>query len=74
MRDQIAHERLLEFPLEGHRFDDIRRWGWLSDQTKLAVLKSRDAEFNSYLSGRELLPIPQKEIDNNSGVKQNATY
>jgi hypothetical protein len=74
MRDQIGHERLLEFCLEGHRFDDIRRWGWLNDATKLAWLKSRDAEFNSYLPGRELLPIPQKEIDNNTEVKQNATY
>lgn len=74
MRDQIAHERLLEFALEGHRFDDIRRWGWLADATKLAWLKSRDPEFNSYIPGRELLPIPQTEIDNNSGVKQNPTY
>lgn len=74
MRDQIGHERLLEFSLEGHRFDDIRRWGWLSDPAKLAWLKSRDPEFNSYVAGRELLPIPQKEIDNNPGVKQNPTY
>ncbi len=74
MRDQLAKERLLEFVLEGHRFDDIRRWGWLSDATKLAWLKSRDPEFNSYLPGRELLPIPQTEIDNNPGVIQNATY
>ena len=74
LRDQIGHERLLEFCLEGHRFDDIRRWGWLSDPAKLAWLKTRDPEFNSFVAGRELLPIPQKEIDNNSGVKQNATY
>lgn len=74
MRDQIGHERLLEFCLEGHRFDDIRRWGWLSDPAKLAWLKSRDPEFNSYIAGREFLPIPQKEIDNNPQVKQNATY
>ncbi len=74
LRDQIGHERLLEFCLEGHRFDDIRRWGWLSNPTKLAWLQSRDPEFNSYLPGRELLPIPQTEIDNNAGVKQNNTY
>lgn len=74
MRDQIGHERMLEFCLEGHRFDDIRRWGWLTDATKLAWLKSRDAEFNSYSVGKELLPIPQTEIDNNPGVKQNSTY
>jgi hypothetical protein len=74
MRDQIGHERFLEFPLEGHRFDDIRRWGWLSDASKLAWLQSRDPEFGSYISGKELLPIPQSEIDNNPGVKQNPTY
>lgn len=74
MRDQIGHERFLEFPLEGHRFDDIRRWGWLQDATKLAWLKSRDDEFNTYTPGREYFPIPQLEIDNNPGVVQNAGY
>ncbi|MES2773724.1 MAG: RagB/SusD family nutrient uptake outer membrane protein [Bacteroidota bacterium] len=74
MRDQLAHERLLEFCLEGHRFDDIRRWGWLSDATKLALLKSRDPEMTTYLPGRELYPIPQTEIDNNPGYSQNPSY
>jgi hypothetical protein len=74
MREQIGHERLLEFCLEGHRFDDIRRWGWLTDATKLAWLKSRDPEFETYKAGREFYPIPQNEIDNNPGVKQNPTY
>ncbi|MDP4184999.1 MAG: RagB/SusD family nutrient uptake outer membrane protein, partial [Bacteroidota bacterium] len=36
MRDQLAHERALEFCFEGHRFDDIRRWGWLQDPQKLS--------------------------------------
>ncbi len=49
MRDQLAHEREVEFGLEGHRFDDIRRWVWLSDPTKLAQLKVRDPEFNNYV-------------------------
>ena len=74
MRDQIAHERFLEFPLEGHRFDDIRRWGWLQDPTKLAWLKSRDAEFDTYKAGREFFPIPQLEMDNNPGMTQNDGY
>lgn len=74
MRTQLSHERLLEFALEGHRFDDIRRWGWLSDPTRLALLKTRDPEFNSYIPGKELYPIPQSEIDNNPGMKQNPTY
>lgn len=74
MRDQIGHERFLEFPLEGHRFDDIRRWGWLEDTAKLAWLKSRDVEFNSYAAGREYFPIPQLEMDNNPGTSQNSGY
>lgn len=74
MREQIGHERFLEFPLEGHRFDDIRRWGWLQNPTKLAWLKTRDAEFNSYTAGREYFPIPQLEMDNNPGTKQNDSY
>lgn len=74
MREQIGHERFLEFPLEGHRFDDIRRWGWLQDATKLAWLKARDGEFNSYAPGREYYPIPQLEMDNNPGTKQNDSY
>ncbi len=74
MREQIGHERFLEFPLEGHRFDDIRRWGWLQDPVKLAWLKSRDTEFNSYAAGREFFPIPQLERDNNPGTIQNDSY
>lgn len=74
MRDQIAHERLLEFCLEGHRFDDIKRWGWLENAAKLAELKARDPEFNSYTPGKELYPIPLIEIQNNVGYQQNPTY
>lgn len=74
MRDQIAHERLLEFALEGHRFDDIRRWGWLQDPAKLAWLKSRDTEYNTYVEGHEFFPIPLLEMDNNPGTVQNPGY
>lgn len=74
MREQIAHERFLEFAAEGHRFDDIKRWGWLQDNAKLEWLKSRDAEFNTYQPGREYYPIPQLEMDTNPGMIQNDTY
>jgi tetratricopeptide (TPR) repeat protein len=74
MRTQLAHERLLEFSLEGKRFDDINRWGWLKDPAKLAALKVRDPEFNTYAAGREYFPIPQREIDVNPGYTQNSGY
>jgi hypothetical protein len=74
MRDVIAHERALEFALEGHRFDDIRRWGWLENPAKLAMLKAHDPEFNSYVPGREYFSIPQAEIDVNKNLIQNTGY
>lgn len=72
MFEQIAHERFLELALEGHRFDDIRRWGWLS--SRLDWLIQRDPEFQFYQEGREYFPIPQLEIDNNPGTEQNPGY
>ena len=47
MRDQLAHERALEFAIEGQRIIDIIRWGWLIDPAKLAELKAHDADFNT---------------------------
>ena len=72
MFEQIAHERYLELALEGHRFDDIRRWGWLD--TRLDWLQERDPEFETYSDGREYFPIPQVEVDNNPGAEQNPGY
>jgi starch-binding outer membrane protein, SusD/RagB family len=74
MRDRIATERLLEFCLEGHRFDDINRWGWLQDPAKLAALKAHDPEFVSYVPGREYFSIPQAELETNPNLKQNTGY
>lgn len=73
-RERLAHERLLEFVFEGQRFNDIRRWGWLNDPAKLAALKTRDSEFNSYVKGREFFSIPQRETDVNPNMKQNLGY
>ena len=72
MRDQLAHERALEFAIEGQRVDDLIRWGWFYDAAKLAELQSHDAEFNTWTSGREYLPIPQNELDNNKNLSRNS--
>ncbi|MFD1001651.1 RagB/SusD family nutrient uptake outer membrane protein [Ohtaekwangia kribbensis] len=71
MRDQIAHERALEFAIEGQRINDIIRWGWFYDANKLAMLKTHDADFNLWSPGNEYLPIPQTELDVNKKLSPN---
>jgi starch-binding outer membrane protein, SusD/RagB family len=71
MRDQLAHERALEFAIEGQRINDIIRWGWLYNTAKLAELKAHDADFNTWLPGNEYLPIPQRELDLNKNLLPN---
>lgn len=71
MRDQLGHERALEFAIEGQRINDIIRWGWLYDAAKLAELKSHDPDFNTWTPGNEYLPVPQRELDLNKNLKPN---
>jgi hypothetical protein len=71
MRDQLAHERALEFAIEGQRINDLIRWGWFSDPAKLALLKTHDVDFNTYQPGNEYLPVPQQELDANKNLSPN---
>ncbi|WP_207424795.1 RagB/SusD family nutrient uptake outer membrane protein [Desertivirga brevis] len=71
MRDQLAHERALEFAIEGQRINDIIRWGWLYNPTKLAELKAHDPDFNTWTPGNEYLPIPQAELNVNKALTPN---
>lgn len=67
---QIKHERLLELSGEGHRFNDLKRWGDLS-----STLSSKDPGFNNFVKGKhELLPIPQRDLDINPNMKQNPNW
>jgi starch-binding outer membrane protein, SusD/RagB family len=71
MRDQLGHERVLEFAIEGQRINDIIRWGWLYDPAKLAELKTHDIDFNTWTPGNEYLPVPQQELDVNKNLLPN---
>lgn len=72
MKEQIAHERALEFAIEGQRINDIIRWGWLYDPAKLAELKQHDTDFNSWQPGKEYLPIPFSELNTNKKLSPNS--
>jgi tetratricopeptide (TPR) repeat protein len=71
MRDQISHERSLELSIESIRIHDIIRWKWLYNPEKLALLKSRDPDFNTWMPGKEYLPIPLSEINVNPNISRN---
>lgn len=71
MRDQISHERSLELAIESIRIHDIIRWKWLYNPEKLALLKSRDPDFNTWTPGKEYLPIPLSEINVNPNISRN---
>ncbi len=68
---QLSHDKALEFAFEGIRFEDIVRWGWLYDATRLEELKSHDAEYSGYIKGREYFPIPPAELDKNPNYEKN---
>ena len=72
MRDQLGHERALEFAIESVRINDIIRWGWLYDATKLAELKAHDPDFNTWRAGKEYLPIPLSELNVNPNLQRNS--
>jgi hypothetical protein len=71
MRNQIAHERALEFAIESQRIHDLIRWGWFYNPEKLAELKAHDNDFNTWTPGNEYLPIPQVELDANPNISPN---
>lgn len=67
---QIKHERLLEITGEGHRFNDLKRWGDLGPS-----LSGKDPGFNNFQIGKhELLPIPQRDLDINPNMSQNPNW
>jgi hypothetical protein len=68
--EQIKHERITELSGEGHRWNDLARWGDLGPG--LAV---RDPAFADFVVGKhELLPVPQLEIDINPALDQNSNW
>ena len=62
VRDQIEHERILEFPLESYRWYDLRRWG----KTASALQNAGRTGFDET---KLFYPIPKWETDSNPEVK-----
>ena len=70
--EQIEHERIMELAIEGKRWWDIKRWGLLEDPAELEELKAHDFEFETFVPGKEFIPIPQTELDRNVNLVGNS--
>ncbi|MEO7801949.1 MAG: RagB/SusD family nutrient uptake outer membrane protein [Ginsengibacter sp.] len=71
-QQQLEHERITELTGESLRWNDLARWGYFDDASKLAILKARDPEFENFQLGRnKYMPIPQSELDINPNLVQN---
>lgn len=62
VRDQIEHERMIEFPLENWRWYDLRRWGKTSEAL-------RNAGRPGYDDSKAFYPVPLTEINANGALK-----
>lgn len=75
LRTQIRHERVTELAGEGVRWSDLVRYGLFDTPAGLTELKSRDADFNNFISPKnKLLPLPQADIDIDHALKQNPGF
>lgn len=59
--NQVVHERVMEFTLEGSRFYDLRRWGLLAQNMQAAG--------RTFTADKAFYPIPLKETINNPLVR-----
>lgn len=59
VRQQIEHERMIEFPLENFRWYDLRRWGKLGEAMQNAGRSGFSQDKNAFF------PIPLTEINAN---------
>lgn len=66
---EIEHQKLLEFPMEGIRFFDLKRW-YNYDQLKALFIAHDKQGANNFLPKHFWLPIPQSEVNANAALTQ----
>jgi hypothetical protein len=72
LRDAIRQERRIELALEGHRFQDIRRWKIASAvMTSLYDLENGLVQTRKWDDKLYLMPVPQADVDKNAKLLPN---
>ena len=62
VRNQIEHERMIEFPLENWRWYDLRRWGKTAQALQAAGRPGYD-------DSKAFYPVPLTEVNANGALK-----
>lgn len=70
IRAEIRHQRLLEFPCEGIRFQDMVRYGDVKQQ----LLDHGHIYANNYMPKCDYYPIPSTEVAQNSVLEPTPGY
>ena len=72
---QLDLERAKECCFEYDRFMDLRRWGLGTDAAFTAKVKARAQKYaDNFTDGKQWLPIPRSEVDNNPNLTQNTGF
>lgn len=72
--DRIYQERAVEFPAEGHRYYDLKRWGLAQEVMNNREIKdiNGSTKYTTIFEDKDWLwPIPGTEIDKNPALTQN---
>lgn len=75
MFDLLMHERRVELAFEGHRYNDLVRWhraGLINIKTDIDF--GRTPANNNWSEVNLLKPVPLRELDLNTNLKQNPGY
>lgn len=72
LRNYIRLERMVEFPLEGLRYFDLKRWKIA--HTLLPTIDDADGKKLVFEQRQYLWPFPQSELDVNNKLVQNPGY
>ena len=73
--DNLDIERAKECCFEYDRFFDLRRFGLGTKEKFTDKVKARSVKHkNNFTSGKEWMPIPRSEVDNNPNLTQNEGF
>lgn len=70
---EMERQKLLELYFEGQRFFDLKRW-YSYDEMKAVFVRNKKQGADAFQPKHFVLPIPQGELDTNTGIEQHPLW